>query len=165
MSRVKKNRKAGSTAKKKTDNKSKVAKSDGIQYGKKRGKGLAPGSRQNEGGSGSGSGGASKDPRHGSKRKISLIAPKAEPVKVIKPKKVAVLSPEAELELLEQDPKLMTLLDNLDNEQSISAEDQQWLDIKMARHHQLLEELDLLDEDDDELDQGDLGDYLKEGDD
>jgi len=177
MSRVKKNRTSSSTVKpRSTENKTKVksTKSDSGSYSKKRGKGLTPGSRQNEAmlAEGSGKGrNRNKDPRHGSKKKVSLIAPvEAEKLNIIAeaviPESIAPdleqIAPELELELLEQDPRLMDLLDKLDDEQSLSKEDQKWLDKQTARHEYLLGLLGLLEDDDGELDDGDLSSYLDE---
>ena len=41
---------------------------------------------------------------------------------------------ERELDKLENDDRLNSLLDALELEQTISAEDQEWLDKKLARH-------------------------------
>lgn len=153
MSRVRKNRKAGSTAKQSSNaEKAKVksSRSGSIQYSKKRGKGLAPGSRQNDAGQGSYSGRLSqkrKDPRHGSKKKVSLLAPELDIGTHQR------LSPEQELEALEQNPRLIDLLDKLDAGQSISAQDQSWLDQQTERHQSLMRSLGL-DEVGDEEDVG-----------
>lgn len=73
-------------------------------------------------------------------------------VKLLKsqPQPKAALAPEKELALIEDDPRLNDLLEQLDNEQSISAADQSWVDQQMARHQQLMKELGWLDEDGEE---------------
>ncbi len=106
---------------------------------------------------------ASNEKRIGSKKPVALIIeeqpqpqekaaithqqPK---VKLLKSQPKAQLSPEKELALIEDDPRLNDLLEQLDNEQSISAADQAWVDQQMARHQQLMKELGWLDEDGEE---------------
>lgn len=75
-------------------------------------------------------------------------------VKVIKsqtqPQAPEKLSPEKELALIENDQRLNDLLEQLDNEESISAEDQSWVDQQMERHQQLMQELGWLDDEGEE---------------
>ncbi|TKB51049.1 GTPase-activating protein [Ferrimonas sediminicola] len=120
--------------------------------GKRKGaKGKAAGSRQNEGSAKSklrvGRPQEPGDPRLGSKKPISLEAPQAEAPKA-KP-----LSPEQELEKLENLPRLNALLDRLDREEVLSAEDQQWLDGKLDRIEQLMAQLGIEAEESEEQEQ------------
>lgn len=57
---------------------------------------------------------------------------------------------EQELATIENDERLNLLLDRLDDGQSVSADDEAWLDAKLARHQELLAELGIEDEDDDD---------------
>lgn len=100
-----------------------------------------------------------KDPRLGSKKPIALVPEdnKVEKLSQFKPKaklaKAAApvkLSPEKELAQIEDDPKLAKLLDHLDEGGVLSAQDNAWVEAKMARHQALLAELGLLEEDEDE---------------
>ncbi|WP_281245918.1 GTPase-activating protein [Oceanisphaera psychrotolerans] len=68
---------------------------------------------------------------------------------------VEVLTPEQELEQLENNERLNTLLDRVDAGEKLGKEDAGWLDKTLARHQQLLEELGLLEEDDEDLVEGD----------
>ncbi|WP_375056463.1 Der GTPase-activating protein YihI [Zobellella sp. DQSA1] len=126
-------------------------------------KGLAPGSRHNTGDSGSQGAGqaAPKDPRLGSKKPVTLVKEEqavasTKPVKPAGPKvaKPKVLTPEQELDQLENNERLNTLLDRVDAGDKLSQEDAAWLDQTLARHQQLLEQLGLLEEDE-EPEEGD----------
>ena len=57
---------------------------------------------------------------------------------------------EQELTALENNERLNTLLDRLDEDLAISADDEAWLDKMLERHQELLSELGIEDEDDDE---------------
>ncbi len=106
------------------------------------------------------------DPRIGSKKAVPLIvetvfnnAPKAQKVqKAPKPKQEAkpVLPPEEELTLLENDARLDSLLDLLDEGKALSAEDQSYVDQTLDRIDVLMEQLgiELGDEDDEDEEQG-----------
>jgi uncharacterized protein len=121
-------------------------------------KGLAPGSRHNQGGE-SGGGGAArvqKDPRLGSKKPVALIKDEAKAAAVAKvgvarPK---ALTPEQELEQLENNERLNALLDRVDAGEKLGKDDAAWLDQTLARHQQLLEQLGLLDDEDEEPEEG-----------
>ena len=129
-------------------------------------KGLKPGSRQGaeQGGAGHNSGTGPKDPRIGSRKPVVLVVEaQAKPVKpvVAKPEKTPEqlaeqqarqlrLKLEQELATLENDERLNTLLDRLDEELTISAADEAWLEEMLDRHQVLLSELGIEDEDDDE---------------
>ena len=84
------------------------------------------------------------DPRHGSKKPVSLIAETKDPKSL--PKKIKYFSPTQELAAIEQDPRLATLLDKVDIGKKISREDQQYVDQTLARHKALCELLGLTDE-------------------
>jgi ribosome assembly protein YihI (activator of Der GTPase) len=100
--------------------------------------------------------------RIGSKKPISLIieeAPKQQEkpktilqpkVKVVKSKVEEKLSPEKELALIENDQRLNDLLEQLDNGEELSTADQSWVDKKMERHQQLMQELGWLDDEGEE---------------
>jgi ribosome assembly protein YihI (activator of Der GTPase) len=86
----------------------------------------------------------SKDPRHGSKKPVSLVAEKDELQTAVK--KVKYFSPAQELAAIEQDPRLAKLLDNIDLGKAVSREDQQFVDKTLARHKILCDMLGLSDE-------------------
>ncbi len=122
-------------------------------------KGLPPGSRFSAklgtDQQGQQAGSQTKDPRHGSKKPITLIMPgtKAARKHVAKPELVD-LTPAEELALLENDERLQDFLDALDDGEELHAEDQAWVDQQLARFQQLVEILGL-DLDDDENEEGD----------
>ncbi|MCP4321214.1 MAG: GTPase-activating protein [Alteromonadales bacterium] len=104
---------------------------------------------------------AINDKRTGSKKAISLTGKeevKVEvPKKILEPKAKVVkstvenkISPEKELELIENDQRLNDLLEQLDNDESVSQEDSSWVDKQMARHQQLMKQLGWLDDDGEE---------------
>ena len=99
----------------------------------KKRRGHAPGSRAAGGNTTSGSKGqnAPKDPRIGSKTPIPLgVTEKV--TKQHKPKsEKPMLSPQAELELLETDERLDALLERLEAGETLSAEEQSWVDAKL----------------------------------
>lgn len=85
-----------------------------------------------------------KDPRHGSKKPVSLIAePKDQKSE---PKKVKYFSPTQELAAIEQDQRLAALLDKIDLGKKITREDQQYVDQTLARHKALCDLLGLKDD-------------------
>jgi ribosome assembly protein YihI (activator of Der GTPase) len=85
-----------------------------------------------------------KDPRHGSKKPVSLIAETKEHKSAAK--KVKYFSPTQELAAIEQDPRLATLLDKIDLGKKVSREDQHYVDQTLARHRILCDILGLTDE-------------------
>ncbi|GLS90692.1 Der GTPase-activating protein YihI [Psychromonas marina] len=104
---------------------------------------------------------AVNDKRVGSKKSISLTG--KDEVKVEQPKKllqpkakqvkdvvIPKMSPEKELTLIENDQRLNDLLEQLDNNEEVSAVDSSWVDKQMARHQQLMEQLGWLDDDGEE---------------
>lgn len=123
---------------------------------KARRKGLTPGSRHNVGGGNQGGKEqkAAKDPRLGSRKPVALVQEDADrdvaAVPRVKPVVKKALTPEQELEQLENDERLNTLLDRVEAGDKLDKADKVWLDRTLARHQQLLEQLGLLDEDDDE---------------
>lgn len=123
-----------------------------------------------------------KDPKHGSKKKISLVAkvetqPKEQIVhaqhkpqvnleKVDLPK----LSPEQELEQIENDARLIELAERVEDGELLTGKDAKYFNKHMSRHQELMEELGLDDEDEEETDPmaqlgGDEWDDFLEGDD
>jgi len=85
-----------------------------------------------------------KDPRHGSKKPVSLIVDTKE--KKLVTKKVKYFSPAQELEAIEQDSRLASLLDNIDLGKKIAREDQHYVDQTLARHKVLCDMLGLTEE-------------------
>lgn len=117
---------------------------------KKKGAGLKSGSRnapQQEKPQQKGQ--ANKDPRHGSKKPIALqlndaeqkllqqapdFKPKAQLAKV----KVVAMTPEQELAALEQDEKLLDLVERVENGEILTGKDAKYFNAKTARHAELL---------------------------
>ena len=125
-------------------------------------KGLKAGSRQAaaaEKGAANAAG-QKKDPRIGSRQPVPLVVAESQKAAVSKPAKPSKspeqiaeqqqLKLEQELAAIENDERLNLLLDRLDDGQSVSAEDEAWLDTKLARHQELLAELGIDDEEDEE---------------
>lgn len=100
-----------------------------------------------------------KDPRIGSKKPVALGVtevqvkkPKQHKPKVEKP----MLTPQAELDLLENDERLDALLERLEEGETLNAEEQVWVNAKLDRIDALMEELGISYEDDeDEEEKGD----------
>lgn len=125
-------------------------------------KGLKPGARNNgDATAQTGNGGkVEKDQRVGSRKPVALVVEKqtkapakpkpveAKPVKQEVPQEQQLAKWERELDKLENDDRLNSLLDKLELEQPISEEDQTWLDKKLARHQELLKLLGLNEESD-----------------
>ncbi|WP_193568704.1 Der GTPase-activating protein YihI [Citrobacter sp. NCU1] len=105
-----------------------------------------------EGSSGSKNTNKQKDPRIGSKTPIPLgVTEKV--TKQHKPKsEKPMLSPQAELDLLETDERLDALLERLEAGETLSAEDQSWVDAKLDRIDELMQKLGLSYDDDEEED-------------
>ncbi|MBW6054856.1 GTPase-activating protein [Escherichia coli] len=93
---------------------------------------------------------APKDPRIGSKTPIPLgVTEKV--TKQHKPKsEKPMLSPQAELELLETDERLDALLERLEAGETLSAEEQSRVDAKLDRIDELMQKLGLSYDDDEE---------------
>ncbi|NKI75072.1 Der GTPase-activating protein YihI [Dickeya sp. CFBP 2040] len=106
-----------------------------------------------------------KDPRIGSKKPVSLLPEGAvAPVKPpVTPKEKPVrLSPQEELEMLENDPHLDDLLDRLEKGETLPAKEQSWLDETLDRIDILMEQLGIsLDDDEDEDDDEQEEDMLQ----
>lgn len=132
-------------------------------------KGLKAGSRQavEQETSGIKSGSGSKDPRVGSRKPVALVVEPAKKPVAAKPAKAVKtaeqiaeqiaeqqakqlqLKLEQELAAIENDERLNLLLDRLDDGLSVSADDEAWLDARLARHQELLVALGMDDDDDD----------------
>ncbi|MFG0903865.1 Der GTPase-activating protein YihI [Photobacterium damselae] len=93
------------------------------------------------------SGNKPKDPRLGSKKPIPLIVEAQKPMT----KKERRLSAQQELEMLENDPQLITLLDRLDAGEKLGSGLQKQVDQKLDRIEQLMKQLGLLDETEEEM--------------
>lgn len=108
------------------------------------------------------SGAAVIDPRLGSKTPVVLIVDETkvdEIKKVVKPaekmaaKAKAKLSPEKELELLETDARLDALLERLEDDETLTAAEQKYVDATLDRIDELMVLLGIeLDSDDQKLD-------------
>lgn len=115
-------------------------------------------------------GGQAKDPRIGSKVPVALVVEAKEQSKLPKKPKIKVpeqprLSPEEELTKLENDERLDTLLERLDDGDTLNTEDQVYVDHTLDRIDELMKELgiELGDEDDDEEQKEDILKLLKGG--
>lgn len=98
-----------------------------------------------------------KDPRIGSKKTISLLQTNDSSIKnkVNQPQKTK-LTPQQELEQLENDTKLDHLLDLVEQGKTLTDDQQSYLDNKLDRIDQLMKQLGIEDddfEDDEELDE------------
>ncbi len=120
----------------------------------KKHRGHVPGSRASGGGASSGSGQKSqaKDPRTGSKKPVPLgvTAPQT-PTRQQKPRsEKPMLSPQAELDMLENDERLDALLERLEEGENLTADEQNWVDAKLDRIDELMQQLGLSYDDEDE---------------
>lgn len=123
---------------------------------KRKHKGLPSGSRTNEGNEQKQKVEKEvKDPRIGSRKKVPLMVEfvnQPEKDRVIKPVPIEVekprLSPEQELEQLENNECLNQLLDDLEAGKTLSAQDQKFVDECLDRVHELMTELGIQDEED-----------------
>lgn len=97
---------------------------------------------------------APKDPRIGSKKPIPLIVGDAQKVVKKKPAPVKAepvrLTPEQELDLLENDARLDELLSRLENGEKLNAEEQAYTEKTLDRIDELMVELGIEFEDDDD---------------
>lgn len=120
---------------------------------KRKHKGLPSGSRFNGKQNNKKTSNIIKDPRIGSKKPISLVQTDDPIIKVNQPKKVK-LTPEQELDQLENDTKLDHLLDLVEQGKTLTNEQQSYLDNKLDRIDQLMKQLGYEDNDfDDELEE------------
>jgi len=125
-----------------------------------------PAASENNGGRQASSG---KDPRIGSKKPVALIADGKTVTASVKKseqkpsaEKKARLTPEEELAKLENDERLDALLDRLENGETLSAEDQGWLDASLDRIDELMEQLGIvMDDTEDEQAEEDMYRLLK----
>ena len=120
-------------------------------------KGLKAGSRQQVEQSNNKSGnGQSKDPRIGSRKPVVLVVDDKQKMpaapKAVKEKKL-VMTPEQELAFIENDDRLNDLLDRLDAGETLEAAEQAWVDQRVDRYQELMDELGIIDNDDDEDDE------------
>ncbi|WP_042012299.1 Der GTPase-activating protein YihI [Aeromonas fluvialis] len=120
-------------------------------------KGLKAGSRQQVEQSKNKSGNSqSKDPRIGSRKQVVLVVDdkqkKPAAPKAVKEKKL-VMTPEQELASIENDDRLNDLLDRLDAGETLEATEQAWVDQRVDRYQELMDELGIIDNDDDEDDE------------
>ncbi|MCE9849217.1 Der GTPase-activating protein YihI [Aeromonas allosaccharophila] len=120
-------------------------------------KGLKAGSRQQVEQSNNKSGNSqSKDPRIGSRKPVVLVVDdkqkKPAAPKAVKEKKL-VMTPEQELAAIENDDRLNDLLDRLDAGETLEAAEQAWVDQRVDRYQELMDELGIIDNDDDEDDE------------
>jgi len=123
---------------------------------KKKGSGLKSGSRNSQvvAAEQTSAGNKNKDPRHGSKKPIALvldaneqklmqkpanIQPKAQLAKA----KAVEIAPEQELAALEQDEKLLDLVERVENGEILTGKDAKYFNAKTARHAELIELLGL----------------------
>lgn len=120
-------------------------------------KGLKAGSRQQVEQPKNKSGNSqSKDPRIGSRKPVVLVVDdtqkKPAVPKAVKEKKL-VMTPEQELASIENDDRLNDLLDRLDAGETLEAAEQAWVDQRVDRYQELMDELGIIDNDDDEDDE------------
>lgn len=120
-------------------------------------KGLKAGSRQQVEQPKNKSGNSqSKDPRIGSRKPVVLVVDdkqkKPTAPKAVKEKKL-VMTSEQELASIENDDRLNDLLDRLDAGETLEAAEQAWVDQRVDRYQELMDELGIIDNDDDEDDE------------
>ena len=84
-----------------------------------------------------------QDPRLGSKKPVQLVVEKTETKIKLKPKH---FSPSQELNAIEQDERLASLIEKLDSGARLSREDSEYVDMNMQRHRLLCELLGIADE-------------------
>lgn len=106
-----------------------------------------------------------KDPRTGSKKPIPLGVTDAPVTRPHQPKseKKPMLSPQAELDMLENDERLDTLLERLEGGETLNAEEQSWVNAKLDRIDELMQQLGLSWDDEEEEGQEDMMRLLKGG--
>ena len=68
-----------------------------------------------------------------------------------------MLSPQAELDMLESDERLDALLERLENDEILTAEEQKWVDAKLDRIDELMQKLGLSYDDDEEEEEEEAG--------
>lgn len=91
------------------------------------------------------------DRRLGSKKPVQLVTPGTLAQTTLEPPirqpKAATRSLSDELDKLEQDPKLVALLDRADDGELLSDAENQWLEQRLERISELMNELGIIDED------------------
>ncbi|MBE8168063.1 MAG: Der GTPase-activating protein YihI [Shewanella sp.] len=144
MPRSKKTRKFSENGPK---NAPRTKKEDRSSVSKKQANGKKSGSRHNEQQLAAQNGGSAvavaKDARHGSKKPVALNITPAEPRKSETKVKQPKMTDEQKLLKLEDDPRLNTLLDMLEEGKTLTKEDQQWLDIQLDQMERLMDKLGL----------------------
>ncbi|MGG2141443.1 Der GTPase-activating protein YihI [Symbiopectobacterium sp. RP] len=112
-----------------------------------------------------------RDPRIGSKKQVALIVSDDTP-KSAKPAKAAVpaksdtlletrLTPEQELALLENDDRLDALLERLDNGETLSKDEQKWVDSTLDYINALMDELGIKMDDEEEEEEAQQEDIMQ----
>lgn len=125
-----------------------------LRQRQKKHRGLASGTRAQEGNGGGGHANqqSQMDPRIGSKKKVPLIVSGAgsKPVapKVIVP--AEMISPQQELDNLENDVRLDALLSKIEQDETLDEEEQAYVDEKLDRIDQLMTLLGIEVEEDEE---------------
>lgn len=146
MARSKKTRKGGENGPKFAP---RVKKADRKTVeGKRAENGRKPGSRHNEAllkQSSPANAGKSTDPRHGSKKPIALAPVATKEPQKAKPKQPK-MTDEQKLLKIENDPRLNSLLDMLEEGRDLSATDQKWLDTQLDEIERLMDRLGLNEE-------------------
>ncbi|QIR15973.1 Der GTPase-activating protein YihI [Shewanella aestuarii] len=146
MARSKKTRKGGENGPKFAP---RVKKADRKTVeGKRAENGRKPGSRHNEAllkQNASGNAGKSTDPRHGSKKPVALTPVATKEPQSTKPKQPK-MTDEQKLLKIEEDPRLNSLLDMLEEGRDLSANDQKWLDSQLDEIERLMDRLGLNEE-------------------
>ena len=94
-----------------------------------------------------------QDPRLGSRKPVALIVDdkqsKPQPAQVAR-EKILKLTPEQELAAIENDDRLNDFLDRLDEGETLSAADQAWVDQRVDRYQELMDELGIIDDEDED---------------
>lgn len=161
MTRIKKSRKTGPIGQIKSGN---ITTSSAKERKKHVRKGQKSGSRHSQGHEDvKSTPTATKDPRIGSTKAVSLVAPSQQSIEKVTQKTKPVIKQVntkpvvepteawlAELEQIESDLRLQDLLAQLDEGETLPATDQAYFNKKMARHQFLIEKLGLDTEEDDD---------------
>ncbi|MCE9680446.1 Der GTPase-activating protein YihI [Shewanella sp. AS1] len=123
-------------------------KEDRVAIGKKQNSGNKAGSRHNEKQiqQKQSTGTQVKDPRHGSKKPVQLNLPQTQAVE--KKPKAPKMSDEQKLLKLEEDPRLNSLLDQLEEGRELNAADQTWLEKQLTEIERLMDRLGITEADD-----------------
>ncbi|MCL1051970.1 Der GTPase-activating protein YihI [Shewanella abyssi] len=144
MSRSKKSRKSNENAPKLAP---RTKKQERVLAGKKQVAGNKAGSRHNASmieSQANGGSAKNSDPRHGSKKPVQLNIVKEK--KVESKPKGPKLSDEQKLLKLEEDPRLNSLLDMLEEGKNLAQDDQKWLNKQLTQIETLLDKLGLIEE-------------------